>query len=389
MKNYKELESQYVAHTYGRWPICIQSGQGCTLTDNEGKEYIDFTSGIGVNSLGYANQQWVQAVQEQSSQLAHVSNLFYTKPMIEAAQLLCEKSGMKKVFFSNSGAEANEGAIKVARKYANEKYQGKRDTILTLVNSFHGRTMATLSATGQDSFHTKFEPFPQGFDYVVANNLESLDEKVNENTAAIMIEMVQGEGGVNPLEPSFVSEIQKLCDEKDILLIVDEVQTGIGRCGSFFAYQQFGLHPDLVTSAKGLGCGLPIGAVLMSEKVEDVFVPGDHGSTFGANPVACAGACVVLNTMNETLYQQVREKGQRIKERLETMKHVQSVSGLGLMIGVSLDVDVKKVISICQENGVLFLSAKDKLRLLPPLVISNEEIDKGMDILESVLEEKI
>ena len=387
MNNYKTLDQKYLAHTYARWPICIQKGKGCTLIDIDGNEYIDFTAGIGVASLGYSHDQWVQAVQNQSATLAHVSNLFYTEPMLKVAQSLCTKSQMKKVFFSNSGAEANEGAIKVARKYANEKYGGKRDTILTLVNSFHGRTMATLSATGQDGFHTKFEPFPTGFDYIVANDRKSLEEKVNEHTAAIMIEMVQGEGGVNALDKDFVSAIQQICDEKDIVLIVDEVQTGIGRCGSFFAYQQFNLHPDIVTSAKGLASGLPIGAVLMGEKVEDVFQPGDHGSTFGANPISCAAAQVVLEQMNETLYQQVQEKGQIIKANLEKMAHVQSVSGLGLMIGAKLDVDVKEVIARCQKQGVLFLSAKDKLRLLPPLIISNEEIEKGMEILKTVLEE--
>ena len=386
MKNYKELEAQYLAHTYARWPICIKSGQGCTLTDVEGKDYIDFTAGIGVASLGYNHKEWSQAITSQVQNLAHVSNLFYTEPMIEVAQLLCEKSGMKKVFFSNSGAEANEGAIKVARKYANEKYEGKRNTILTLVNSFHGRTLATLSATGQDSFHTKFDPFPSGFDYVVANDIDHLHEKAKENVAAIMIEMVQGEGGVNALDSAFVSEIQKICDEKDILLIVDEVQTGIGRTGSFFAYQQFSLHPDIVTSAKGLASGLPIGAILMSEKTENVFQPGDHGSTFGANPIACAGAKVVLEHMDEEMVQEVKEKGDFIQSQLEKMPHVQSVSGLGMMIGASLDVDVKEVIAACQKEGVLFLSAKDKLRLLPPLVISKEEIQKGMDVLKRVLE---
>lgn len=385
MINYKELEQEYVAHTYGRWPICIQSGKGCRLTDEQGKQYLDFTSGIGVSSLGYAHPQWVEAVSQQAAKLAHVSNLFYTEPMLQLAQQLCQRSGLKKVFFANSGAEANEGAIKVARKYGNAN--GGKNQIISLVNSFHGRTMATLSATGQDSFHTQFDPFLPGFVYAKANDIQDLKEKITSQTGAILIEMVQGEGGVIPLEADYVRAVQTICDEKDILLIVDEVQTGMGRTGTLMAYQQYNLHPDIVTLAKGLGAGLPIGAVLMNEKVQDVFQPGDHGSTFGGNPIACAGALVVMDVLDDEYLDSVKKKGQRISQQLRSMPHVQQVNGLGMMIGVELDVDVKQVIAKAQEKGVLFLSAKDKLRLLPPLVMTNEEIDEGMEILKSVLEE--
>lgn len=385
MTNYKEIDDQYVTHTYARFPICIQSGKGSILKDINGKEYIDFTSGIGVNSLGYGNEAWVQAVCQQAQTLGHTSNLFYTNPMLEFAEKFIKKSKMKKVFFANSGAEANEGAIKVARKYANQK--GKGNTILTLVNSFHGRTMATLSATGQDVFHKDFDPFLEGFLYTKANDIQDLYEHVDDSICAIMMEMVQGEGGVIPLDREYVNEIQKICDQKDILLIIDEVQTGMGRTGTLFAFEQFNLHPDIVTCAKGIASGLPMGAVLFNEKTQDVLMYGDHGSTFGANPIACAAANVVLDTLNDLFLEDVKEKGNLLFQSLQSMPHVQSVSGLGMMIGVSLDVNVKEVIQKCQDKGVLFLSAKTKLRLLPPLTISKEEIEKGMQILQSVLEE--
>ncbi len=385
--NYKQIDDAYVAHTYGRYDVCITHGEQSTLCDINNHSYIDFTSGIGVNSLGYNHNEWVKAICEQATKLAHISNLYYTTPMLSLASSLCEKSGMKKVFFANSGAEANEGAIKVARKYANHKYNGKRSTILTLTNSFHGRTMTTLSATGQDVFHKDFDPFMQGFDYVEANNINDLEHKVSDDTLAIMIEIVQGEGGVLPLDIPFMNKIKQLCNQNDILLIVDEVQTGIGRCGSLFAYQQFNLTPDIVTSAKGLGNGLPIGAILLGDKCEDVLTYGDHGTTFGANPIACAGANVVMSYMNEEMYAQVLSKGNYIKTCLLTMKHVKKVNGLGLMLGVELEgINAKELVNKCIEKGVLFLSAKENLRLLPPLTISDEQIDKGLQILNEVLD---
>lgn len=388
MKNYKEIDDTYLAHTYARFPICIKYGEGSHVYDTDASKYLDFTAGIGVNSLGYGYQPWVSAIQEQVAGLAHISNLFYNEPMLQVAEKLVKLSHMKKVFFQNSGAEANEGAIKVAHKYANDHYHGRRDEILTLVNSFHGRTMETLVATGQDAFHQKFDPFPGGFDYVIADSIDHLYEKVSDQTAAIMIEMVQGEGGVHPLNQDFVTAIQNVCDEKDILLIVDEVQTGIGRTGSLFAYEQFGIHPDVVTFAKGIAGGLPMGGVLLGEKVENTLDYGDHGSTFAGSPLACAGANVVLDTMTSVFLGDVKKKGEVLKARIRQMPHVKSVSGLGMMIGVEFDgVDVADVLAGTRKKGVLFLRAKDKLRLLPPLVMSYCEIDEGMDILEQVLKE--
>ena len=313
MNKYKEIDDQYIAHCYARFPICIKSGQGAYVFDTEGKKYLDFTAGIGVNGLGYAYQPWVQAVQKQAANLAHISNLFYNEPVLELAQKLVKRTGMSRVFFQNSGAESNEGAIKVAHKYANDTYHGQRNEILTLVNSFHGRTMETLVATGQDVFHQKFDPFPTGFDYVVANSIESLEAKVNEHTEAIMMEMVQGEGGVNALDPAFVQKVQEICDAKDILLIIDEVQTGIGRTGTFFAYEQYGIHPDIVSFAKGIANGIPMGGVLLSEKVKDVINYGDHGSTFAGNPLAAAAANVVMDTMTPTFLEEVKEKLMEVK----------------------------------------------------------------------------
>ena len=388
VNKYKEIDDQYIAHCYARFPLCIEKGKGAHVYDTDGKEYLDFTSGIGVNSLGYAYQPWVDAVQKQAANLTHISNLFYNKPMLELAEKLVKRTNMARVFFQNSGAEANEGAIKVAHKYANDKYHGQRNEILTLVNSFHGRTMETLMANGQEVFHKNFGPFPTGFDYVEANNIADLEAKVNENTSAIMMEMVQGEGGVNALDQAFVSKVQEICDEKDILLVIDEVQTGIGRTGTFFAYEQFGIHPDVVSFAKGIANGIPMGGVLLSEKVKDVIQPGDHGSTFAGNPLACAGANVVLDTIDDAFLNEVKEKGQLIKDSVKDMPHVVSVSGLGMMIGVELDgVEAKDVLAKCRDKGVLFLTAKTKIRMLPPLIMTKEEIQKGMDVLKSVLEE--
>lgn len=386
MNAFKITDDTYVAHTYARFHLCIEKGEGVYVYDDANNKYIDFTSGIGVNSLGYANKEWCDAVSKQANTLAHISNLYYTEPMLMLAKKLCMQSGMKKVFFANSGAEANEGAIKVARKYANLKYNNKRSEIITLVNSFHGRTMETLSATGQDVFHKDFFPFPEGFAYVNANDIQNLHDTVSDKTAAIMIEIVQGEGGVIALDKEFIAEIQKICDEKDILLIVDEVQTGIGRTGKLFAYEHYNLHPDLVTSAKGLGNGLPIGAVLMNSKCEDVLQYGDHGTTFGGNPIACAGANVVMDKTTPAFIKMIEEKGNYIKQRLEKMPRVKKVNGLGMMLGVELDnIASKDLVNACIRKGALFLTAKSNLRLLPPLVMSKQEINEGLDILEDVL----
>lgn len=384
--NIKEMDKTYIAGMYARYDVVLTHGKGAVVYDENEKPYIDCTSGIGVNSLGYANEAWVNAISHQAAQLAHVSNLYYSRADAAVAKLLCEKSGMKKMFFANSGAEANEGAIKIARKYAYEKRGQGHYEIITLVNSFHGRTITTLTATGQDHFHQYFDPFTPGFAYALANDIQDLKAKVNEKTCAVMIELIQGEGGVLPLDKEYVKQIASLCKKMDILLIIDEVQTGIGRCGSLFAYEQYDIHPDIVTSAKGLGNGLPIGAVLLNDKVKDVFHPGDHGTTFGGNPVACAGAEVVLELMNDKLYKDVLEKGEYLKERLLNMPHITQVNGLGLMRGAILtQLRAQDVVQACLQKGLLLLTAKDKLRFLPPLTITKTELKKAMDILEDVL----
>ena len=381
------LDNTYVAHTYGRFPVAIKQGSGAVCTDSSGKQYLDFTAGIGVNSLGFCSPQWVEAVSKQAATLNHTSNLYYTEPGIVLAQKLCEKSGMKRVFFSNSGAEANEGAIKAARKYSFDAYGEGRYEIISLHNSFHGRTITTLAATGQAVFHTKFNPFTEGFVFAEANNIESVKALVSEKTCAVMLECIQGEGGVVPLEKEFVQAVAALCREKDLLLIIDEVQTGLGRTGSFFSYQQFGVQPDIVSAAKGLGGGLPIGAVLFGEKTMDTMDAGTHGSTFGANPIVCAGANVVVDSLDDDFLSGVKEKSALIFEKVAKFPHVQSVTGLGLMIGVSFDDGItgKQVVDKCLENGVLFLTAKNKLRMLPPLTITKDEIEQGLSVLETVL----
>ncbi|MBS6941888.1 MAG: aspartate aminotransferase family protein [Clostridiales bacterium] len=381
------LDNTYVAHTYGRFPVAIKQGSGAVCTDSSGKQYLDFTAGIGVNSLGFCSPQWVEAVSKQAATLNHTSNLYYTEPGIVLAQKLCEKSGMKRVFFSNSGAEANEGAIKAARKYSFDAYGEGRYEIISLHNSFHGRTITTLAATGQAVFHTKFNPFTEGFVFAEANNIESVKALVSEKTCAVMLECIQGEGGVVPLEKEFVQAVAALCQEKDLLLIIDEVQTGLGRTGSFFSYQQFGVQPDIVSAAKGLGGGLPIGAVLFGEKTMDTMDAGTHGSTFGANPIVCAGANVVVDSLDDDFLSGVKEKSAFIFEKVAKFPHVQSVTGLGLMIGVSFDDGItgKQVVDKCLENGVLFLTAKTKLRMLPPLTITKDEIEQGLSVLETVL----
>ena len=378
-------DQTYVAGTYNRFPVALVSGKNATCWDEEGNEYIDFTSGIGVNSLGYADPCWLEAVKAQLDKLQHTSNLFYTKPCVDAAEALCLKSGMKKAFFANSGAEANECAIKVARKYSFDKYGEGRSSIVTLENSFHGRTVTTVSATGQDSFHRYFMPFTPGFVRALPN-LEDTLPKLDGTVCAIMMEMVQGEGGIVPLEVEYVQAVTEYCQAHDILVIVDEVQTGIGRTGSLFACQQYGISPDIITCAKGLGAGLPIGAALLNEKTQDVLGHGDHGSTFGANPVACAGAVEVLGRMDEAFFESVREKGAYIREKLCRLHGIQSVTGLGLMLGIELTgFTAQQLVAAGIKKGVLTLTAKKKLRLLPPLTITYPEIDRGLAALTAAI----
>lgn len=383
----KAQDQQYIMNTYGRFSVAIESGKGATCKDFDGKSYVDFGSGIGVNSLGYSNDAWVQAVSEQAGKLNHTSNLYYTKPCGELAKKLCDLTGFQKVFFANSGAEANEGAIKIARKYGIDHYGENHTKIITLVNSFHGRTVTTLAATGQDVFHKSFFPLTEGFDYALAGDMDDVKSKADENTAAILIELIQGEGGVLPMEKEFVKQLETFCAEKDILLIVDEVQTGVGRTGTFYCYEQYGIHPNLITSAKGLGGGLPIGAILADEKTCQVFGAGDHGSTFGGNPIACAGAnCVVDLVGQPEFLQQVKQKGAYFADKLSKMPHVQKVRQMGLMIGFDLDAGTSaQVAAQCVEQGLLVLTAKQAVRLLPPLNITYEEIDQGLAILEQVL----
>ena len=385
----KQLDSDYIAQTYGRFNLALSHGKGCQVWDFEGNEYLDFTSGIGVNSLGWADEDWLKAVVHQASSLAHTSNLFFTEPSSRLAKKLAEASGLKRVFFANSGAEANEGAIKTARKYSHDKYGKDRATVLTLVNSFHGRTISTLSATGQEVFHQHFFPFTKGFDHTPANELRALETRLGQkDVCAIILEVVQGEGGVCSLDHEYLQGVQALCHQYDVLLIIDEVQTGIGRTGTMFAYQQFGLTPDIITLAKGLGGGLPIGAFVLGEKVQDTLGKSDHGSTFGANPVSCAGANAVLTKIDDTFLAEVKRKGEKLQKALAALPKVKSVSGLGLMIGVEFEEGTKAadVVVKCIEKGVLFLTAKTKLRLLPPLIINDEQIEKGIAVLKEVLE---
>lgn len=383
--NTMKATDTFVTPTYNRLPVVMERGEGYYLYDQEGKKYLDFTAGIGVNALGYKHAQWVSATQNQLGQLQHISNLYYTGPAAEVAQKLCVQSGMDHMLFVNSGAESNEVAIKVARKYGHQTAPDKHK-ILTLKNSFHGRTIATLSATGQDAFHQHFGPFSEGFDYIETNDIGDLHDKVTADVCAIMIEIVQGEGGVIPLDASFIEEIASVCEQKDILLIVDEVQTGMGRTGKLFAYEHYGIEPDIVTCAKGLGNGLPIGGALLGQKVKDVLNPGDHGSTFGGNPVAAAGAKVVLDTLTEEFLNTVENNSVYLKEKLEALDDVEQVTGLGLMIGVAFkNSSAKEVMLKAKEEGVLFLTAKDKLRLLPPLIMDKAGIDLAVACLENIL----
>lgn len=384
----KERDDMSVVHSYARFQIAEEQGKNASCFDFEGKKYIDFTSGIGVNSLGFCDEGWVKAIETQLHKIQHISNLYYTLPCVETAEMLISLSGLKKVFFSNSGAESNEGAIKAARKYSFDKYGGGRNKIITLINSFHGRTITTLAATGQEVFHNYFFPFTEGFVHAKANDIEDLKSKLDGSVCAIMVELIQGEGGVLPLDKAYVDEIAKICKENDILLIADEVQTGIGRTGSFFAYQQYGVLPDIVTSAKGLAGGLPFGAVIFGEKTENVLGPGDHGTTFGGNPIAAAAAAYVLSKMTPELFEEVKKKGEYLKERLLKMPQITGVAGMGLMLGAELDgLSSTEVVKAAFKHGVMMLTAKHKLRFLPPLTITYEEIDEGLKALEATFTE--
>ena len=378
------IDKEYVAGTYGRFPVELVSGKGSILVDSNGKEYIDMGSGIGVTAFGTADDQWLAAVTAQLGKLQHTSNLYYTEPCALLAKALCEKTGMKKVFFSNSGAEANECAIKVARKYSAEKKGADCYTIVTLLNSFHGRTLTTLSATGQDHFHKLFNPLTPGFVHVPANDVAVLEQTVAAlNPAAIMLECVQGEGGVVPLNADFVQAAAKLCRDNDIPLIIDEVQTGNGRTGKLYAFQHFGIQPDVVSTAKGLGGGLPIGATMMSEKVQNVLGAGDHGSTYGGNPVASAGALNVISRIDDDLLAEVNAKSAYIFKELSGAEGIESVTGMGLMIGIKTVKPAKDILMECMANGVLCLTAKDKLRLLPALNIPMEHLEKAIAVIKT------
>lgn len=387
----KEAENAYLMHTYGRFDVVLDHGEGAAVWDVDGKKYIDLTSGIGVSCLGHKNPELLKAVEQQAGKLIHVSNLYYTEPMVEVAKELAASSGMDKVFFGNSGAEANEGAIKLARKYSYDKYGEGRNKIVTLIQSFHGRTVTTLKATGQEKFHQYFFPFTEGFAYAEAGNLEDLKEKAGTDCCAVMLEMIQGEGGVLPLEPGYVKAVEQFCRANDILLIVDEVQTGIGRTGSLFCYEQYGIMPDVVTAAKALGGGLPIGAVMAAEKCSDVLGSGTHGSTFGANPLCCAAAKAVLAQVNRPEFLNgVKEKGAYIKKAVLDMKSplVKEVRGMGLMLGIAVEAEKRaELVKDLIENGVLVLTAgSDTIRLLPPLVITYEELDVALAAMKEVFE---
>ena len=382
-----EKDQTYVANTYGRFPLNIVEGKGSLVWDDAGKEYIDMGTGIAVNSFGVADEEWKQAVTEQLGKLPHMSNLYYTDPCADLAEMLCKKTGLKKVFFGNSGAEANEGAIKTARKYAADKKGKEYYNIITLINSFHGRTITTLAATGQGAFHQDFLPLTPGFLYAPANDYAALEKLVKENkVAGIMIECVQGEGGVLPLEADFVKKTAALCKEQDIVLIVDEVQTGNGRTGKLYSYMNFGIEPDIVTTAKGLGGGLPIGAVMFGEKTKDVLGKGSHGSTFGGNPAVCAGALSILSRIDDKLLAGVNEKSAYIFKELTGAPGIESVSGMGLMIGLKTKKPAPEVVKACMEKGVLVLTAHEKVRLLPALNIPKDVLKKALEVIKAAAE---
>ena len=378
----REKDTQYVAHTYKRFPVEIVSGKGSLVRDSQGREYIDLGSGIAVTSFGVGDEEWKSAVTAQLDQVQHTSNLYYTGPCADLAEMLCRRTGMKKVFFGNSGAEANECAIKAARKYAADKYGPARHTIITLKNSFHGRTLTTLAATGQDHYHELFQPLTPGFVHAEANNIAELTALTEKYpTAGIMLECVQGEGGVIPLEKDFVAAAAKLCREKDILLMIDEVQTGNGRTGELYAYMHYGVQPDIVSTAKGLAGGLPLGAALLGEKVENTLGFGDHGSTFGGNPVCCAGALSILRRIDEKMLSEVREKSAYLFGLFTGAPGILDLTGLGLMIGLKTQKPAGEVVDACRENGVLCLTAKDKVRLLPALNIPMPLLEKAARVI--------
>ena len=382
----QHTDKQYVANTYNRFPVEIVSGKGSVVKDINGKEYIDMGSGIGVTSFGICDEIWQKAVTEQISKVQHMSNLYYTQPCALLAKMLCEKTGMKKVFFSNSGAESNECAIKIARKYAQDKKGKEYSTIVTLKNSFHGRTLTTLAATGQEHYHELFTPLTPGFVHAEANNFEELKAVCEENkTAGIMLECIQGEGGVVPLNAEFIKAVYEYTKENDIVLIIDEVQTGNGRTGKLYAYMNYDIQPDVVTTAKGLAGGLPLGATLLSEKVENVLGFGDHGSTFGGNPVSCAAALSILERIDDALLSEVNAKSEYIFNEFKNAEGVESVSGMGLMVGIKTVKPAGDIVKACIENGVLCLTAKDKVRLLPALNIPESDLKKAIEIIKQAL----
>ncbi len=384
----KQLDQNYIMHTYGRYDVALARGKGVVAYDEEGKKYIDVSSGIGVNCLGYCDEGWVAAVTKQAQTIQHMSNYFYSEQAGTLAEKLCTLTGMSKICFGNSGAEANECAIKIARKYSFDKYGAERNEIITLCNSFHGRTVTTLSATGQDVFHNYFFPFTEGFSYVEAGDIDVLKNAVSGKTCAVMLELIQGEGGVNILDKDYVAVLFDFCQSQDILVIVDEVQTGVGRTGKLFACENYGVKPDLMTVAKGIGGGLPMGICLCGEKLSGVMTPSTHGSTFGANPVVCAGANYVLDTVaNEEFLARVREKGDYLERKLRELPQVKGVRRMGLMVGIEIDGDAHEIAVKCVENGLLIITAKDVLRMLPPLIITKEEIDEAITILKTTLEE--
>ena len=386
--NIKELDKEYIVPTYARFPLCLVSGEGSRVTDEEGKEYIDLGTGIAVNGFGYSDNEWIAAVTEQLGKIQHTSNLYYSEPCARLAEQLCVRTGMKKVFFSNSGAEANECAIKAARKYGEVNKGAEYTTIITLKDSFHGRTLTTLAATGQDVFHKDFLPLTDGFVYAEANNIESVKKLAAENKCcAVMFEIVQGEGGVRPLTAGFLKELEAFAKEQDLLLIADEVQTGNGRTGKLYGYMNFDITPDIVSTAKGLGGGLPIGATMLGEKVKDILGAGMHGSTFGGNPVCCAGALNIISRLTDEFLKGVVEKSKYIFNELTGAKGIKSVSGLGFMIGVETEKDASEVIATCRNNGVIVIKAKHKVRLLPALNIDMEDLKKAVKILKEACAE--
>lgn len=389
MEDYKALDHQYIMSTYKRQDVLLVKGEGATCWDENGKEYIDFGAGIGVNSLGYCDDAWVEAVCHQAQTLQHASNLYYTMPDTRLAELLCTKTGYSKALFCNSGAEANECAIKLARKYSFDRYGPAtgRNKILSLKNSFHGRTVTTLAATGQDVFHNYFFPFTEGFDYAEANNISDVKDKLDGSFCAVLVEFIQGEGGIVPLDEDFVNQLFALCAKRDILIIADEVQTGIGRTGKLLASENYGVKPNITTLAKGLGGGLPIGAVIADEKTGGVYHYGDHGTTFGGNPVVCAGALAVLNRITDDGFLGgIRRKGEHLRKEIETIPEVEGVDGMGLMLGIRLKTKkAAEVLPLCIQNGLIPLTAKEKIRLLPPLTITDAELEKGIAILKAIL----